>query len=579
MTDEDDFAMVNNSWAFLAVVTIAALASRVALLAEPPIYDEYFHILAADSWLRHNQTSILDGEYSRAALFTKMMAASLYLFGDNSWTNARIFPSLICGVLLVPVVTYWVMANVGKIAATSCAIFLIFWPVGIETSQFARFYSLQGFLFVLGAIALYATFAASGRPDWQRAAFAVISAALFLVALPLQLITAIGLIGAAIWVGLFVGLPALLRKRSHLMTGCVIGAAAVAAFFALNLDESVIRLWRIYQTAPPDWQRDVFYYHRNLRDEYPTFWPLFPFACLVAFARAPRLTAYCALIFGVNVFVLSFGIRNDMKYLYQSFPFFFVVWAIFFQVCFDRLWAFLSGRAREASVQFARGRQFARGAALNASAIAMIVGVVGFAVAANAAFHRSTRLIAGVSDGMLFEEARRAWPEASELIEPWIERDALIVTSHPILAAAFIGDFDVSFNRTHFHDNEKELSEADRAAQPVYVTDMRDGRPVIAKDAALMRLIQCVPVGVAVFPSPVAGSKFERQFFVNARDLPIELTVSQGRNMALIGWRTRRLLDAAACADLPLPKEGGAAKRLEAGETKPVFGPSVAGSR
>jgi len=129
------------------------LLVRLLHLDHTPLYDEMYHVLAAQSWLRDGTLSIGDGLYERGRYFTLLVAGFFRLFGE-ALTVARL-PSAIAGSLMVGVTYSWLSANAGRVPALICAVLLIFSPISIFLSQFARFYALHALSVVLASFAIY----------------------------------------------------------------------------------------------------------------------------------------------------------------------------------------------------------------------------------------------------------------------------------------------------------------------------------------------------------------------------------------------------------------------------------------
>ena len=119
-----------------------------------PRNDELYTLLAARGWLIDGVPRIADGVYDRAQLYTILVAQFLRVFGE-SLAVARL-PSLIAGSLLVVAVFVWTRSVAGNLAAWIAALFVCLSPLTIQMSQYARFYTLFGLLFWLGAVGIYA---------------------------------------------------------------------------------------------------------------------------------------------------------------------------------------------------------------------------------------------------------------------------------------------------------------------------------------------------------------------------------------------------------------------------------------
>ena len=209
---------------WLAPVLLGALALAVRLpgLDNATIFDELYHLLAAQGWLAEGQLRIADGTYNRTSLFTIFLAQWLGVFGE-SVVVARL-PSLIVGVALVVLVFLWTRTVAGTLAAVLAALLLAFDPENVQISQFARFYALHALFFWLGAVGTY-RLVTSPPPALGRAALLTAGVLLcFGVSLYLQVTTLIGLLGVAVWSVLALGLPWLARFSPPARWGIVAGS-------------------------------------------------------------------------------------------------------------------------------------------------------------------------------------------------------------------------------------------------------------------------------------------------------------------------------------------------------------------
>ena len=65
------------------IIFALAVVSRIGLIAYPPIYDELYQMLPAQSFWLRGDFSVLDGVYDRAAIFTRLISFSFDLFGED----------------------------------------------------------------------------------------------------------------------------------------------------------------------------------------------------------------------------------------------------------------------------------------------------------------------------------------------------------------------------------------------------------------------------------------------------------------------------------------------------------------
>ena len=122
--------------AAVCAVFLLALASRVAMIDRPPIYDELYQFLPALSWHAEGTFVVLDGSYDRAYRFTQLVALSMEGLGQQTLTAARFVPSVLPGAAFVAIMFLWGRLAVGLGAGLFTATLMIFWHNGIEVSQY-----------------------------------------------------------------------------------------------------------------------------------------------------------------------------------------------------------------------------------------------------------------------------------------------------------------------------------------------------------------------------------------------------------------------------------------------------------
>ena len=517
-----------NIWwpALLGLISFAlALVTRTGVTGEPLIYDEHYHVLPAQSWLAEGTLRVLDGAYERAAIFTKMVAVSFEIMGNQDPAAARLIPSAIPGALLVTVVFLWTRVVIGSTAGWFVLVFLLLWPNGIEVSQYIRFYALQGLLFVSGALLVYGGLADRAAPRRRALMFAG-AAPLFLLALKLQMLTLIGLGAIGLWVAIVL-LPGWLKAYRWLWIPVIaVGSGIIALLASGLLDEAINRFWTIYRWAPWPHIDDRFFYHRDFRDNYPTFWPLFPLAALVALRAYPRVASFCLVLFTVAFVVQTFGTLKNIRYLYPAMPFFFVLWAAALQALLPKAKDFIQRTAREALSPFIPTASIGAGSTL-VIAISLL-----FLFGANAAFERSINLVRGQPAKVLLGKTRWTWPEAREMAEPWLAKGAIVVTSEEMLAVKWLGDYDVGYNRPRFSEMQFTIA----PDIPPFTDDWRSGRPLIGLFEDMSRIIACEPVGIFITNARWLDSGGALRMAEAAQATGARVTTERRRGMALLAW-------------------------------------------
>lgn len=544
-------------WALL--VFALALVSRIGLISYPPIYDELYQMLPAGSLFQGGDFSVLDGVYDRAANFTRLIAFSFNVFGHDGVVAARLLPVAVPGALLVALVFFWARMTAGIIAGWIAAVFMILWPNGIEVSQYVRFYALHGLFFVIGALALWVALEGRRPLVWRIGAGALALIGL-LCAFDLQIMTGVGVVALGIWVAL-AHLPKWLRAEPRLWWALGLGVViAVGALLSGIFTEKLRWIWMTYNWAPWPALDDKFFYHRDFRDNFPTFWPLFPVAALIALAARPRVAIFCISLYVTSFLIHSFGGLKNIRYLYATMPFFFTIWGVALQAVLPKLWAGLRDAAEAGLAPYAPQRS--TGAMATA---AMIVAAV-FLFAGNAAFERASRMIAGQPANELLGKIRWTWAGAPETLGPWLKEGAVIVTSEEMMAVEWLGDFDLAYNKPRF----SELLYSIGPGTPPFTPDRRTGRPLFGEFEDLARIVACEPVGLFVSNAPWLGSGGALRLAEAVIATGAHFETGRKDGLAYLGWRRPAGPKPADCAAIPLPGEDRAAARIISGARTPA---------
>jgi 4-amino-4-deoxy-L-arabinose transferase-like glycosyltransferase len=461
----------------LPLLLALALSLRVVWLGADVHIDELYHLLAARGWLVEGAPRIGDGLYPRALLFTVVVAWALEALGDTL-TAARL-PSVLAGVLLVVALFLWVRRVAGAPAAWLAGLLLALSPISIELSQLARFYALHALAFWIGALSIWQA-VEPGAGGHARLAWGGLAVGALLLALHLQVVTAIGLAGLCLWLAglaLLAGWPWL---RARPQAGAAIALAlAAAAAVALALAKSTglldeaLRTYRWVPLWAETFQNRVLFYHVQMLNRYPFLWPFTPLLALAAIGRHPRAGTFCATVFATAFVLASFAGMKDERYLAYALPFLFALWAIGIAALYRPL-ADLAG-ATALRVAALAPRLPAR-----ATASALLALCLLFLIAASGA---PARLMLNLHPGLQDGPGRITsdWKGASAALEPWLSRADLLVTSDELAALAWLGHADVLVSTTR-------LSELDRVEG---ARDPRTGVRVISSPASVEALAAC----------------------------------------------------------------------------------------
>lgn len=517
-----------STWSVVLVagmVGLAALALRVGLLGAQPEFDELYHLLAARGWLETGQFRILDGEYTRGAAYTRVVAWLMEATGQTNLEVARLV-SLVPGVLLPVAAFLWTRAVAGWLAGLMVAAFMVAWPQGILEAQILRFYSAHVLLFFLGAISVYGAVASAGPRRWVLAALAL---AFFAMATALQMTTVIGLLGIALWVTVYVVLSLEVSLATRWRIAAALVGAGLVGLGVAQVTGLLERAWAIYRFTPDhsvEVADYVAFYHNSLRQDYETFWPIFPVAVLIGHFANPRLTWFCVSIFATAFVLHSFGAMKANRYLSYAMPFFFTVWGVAIAALVPPALSWLQARGL-------------RGGAL----AAVLACIAGFAVLSNGLAITSAKRALGSGFS-----GRGDWSEVRNLVGDWTDAP-FVATTRELHMAAFFGDYDADLRAWAGW-------EAEYRPDQLFDRDWRTGRMVVRAPEGWDRLLACQRDGLLV----VALDWWRSEEGALLRDLAeahgLTIDTRQERNVVVARWRDPQRIPA-MCDGVPDSRAAG----------------------
>ena len=134
----------------LTLLVLTGLSLRLINLGKPGLaYDESFHVVSAKSMLDTGEPNLPSGEpYTRALLFTRLVAFSFSLLGSNEFA-ARL-PSVIFGTLTIILIFFVGKRMFGTTVGLISAIFLALSPFEIAWARECRMYAMFQFFFLFG---------------------------------------------------------------------------------------------------------------------------------------------------------------------------------------------------------------------------------------------------------------------------------------------------------------------------------------------------------------------------------------------------------------------------------------------
>ena len=444
--------------------------------------DELYHLLAAHSAHVDGTLRLADGQYVRTEYYSRFIGFLFGVFGE-SISVARASSSIITGLFIVAVF-YSLRRMVGIKEALLSAAVLTVLPSTIYLAQFIRFYAMHELAFWLGAIGVFTIFTAR----LSLIPLLVITACtgvLLWLAHYLQVISLIGFVALLFWVFVYLIYQwVFVSKRewletSLLMLSLLLGML-IAVFIVYTGKASV--LWSDFRYAAP-WsienKDNVLFYSRYFRYNFPTFWTLFPMACLVALYHKPKPAFFFISVFCFSIVLFSLGGMKDERYIIHLLPFAVAIWSICFVALLPKLLALISGAL--GAIPWFKGN--------NVIAYFFVVGISGFIVINNQAFPVSFHLL----NGQQYRHEIGDWSLSKEIVSPLVEKADVVLTTNELESQYYFNRFDFNFSRNRLLESGGIKV---KALPEEFSTDKRTGRPVISSMDSLNLVLNCYRKGV-----------------------------------------------------------------------------------
>jgi hypothetical protein len=475
-------------WAASAFLFILSILVRIPDLDQLARFDELYTLLAARGWLSDGVPRIANGIYWRAELYTIFVAGWLKLFGDNL-VVARL-SSVLFGSLLAVAVFLWTNAVAGRAAAWISGLFVALSSLSVEMSQYARFYTFHALAFWLGAVGVYTLTMQSADSARRRAAIALGTVLSLVVALYLQILTLIGIVALAPWLGVallrtFFAQPFFAQRDRRNwqywtvlgVLALVVGLIAAAVLTSAHFSE-LLRRYLFVPLTHVHHQGDFWFYHLHLIERYPTLWPVTPFLALIAVAARPRPSLFALCVFGGAFALVSVGGQKSLRYLFFVLPFLYVVWAIalasLWTVLRDAVLAAAGWVAGHVSTGWQQPVRWG-----------LIAGSFAFLFLANGETARAILRPLGVHLGEGFSAA---WPAAVPELKGLVDGADVVLTSHELHMLYYLDRADIVVTKERLDD----------FAGKDFERDPRTGLPVISRPESLALILDCYRNGVLV---------------------------------------------------------------------------------
>jgi hypothetical protein len=475
----------------VALVAALALSVRLVFLDHTPHEDEINHVLAARALIEDGSRSIAGGPpYDRAWVYTYLVAGMLAVFGD-SLVVARL-PAVAFGSLLIVGLFLWVRAVAGRTGAWVAALLLVFSPVGIEQSQWVRFYTLQALLVFVAAAAAYRLLSPPPLPRAEKLGVMGAACGAILLAVHLQITTAVAVAGLLLWTGLIIGRRQLVRIRDRrarlriVLAAATLAVVLAVAFAYTETAGTILERLRFADMWAEANRYNFRFYHFLLLDQYPALWATFPLAILAALAFRPRAALLCTCMFGIALVFHSVAAWKAERYIFYALPFFFALWGIAIQAALP--WA----RGRVGALLAWSLRRPVSLRSTSAATYAFLIGCALFMAAGSGAASYSYKMLT-VSDAdwrWFLVAPYRGWPDweaAARELEPVAREAEVVLASSEINALWALGRVDLILRRSR---RTAVLSEFERWWKvPV---------PVISTAESLNAVMACNESGLVV---------------------------------------------------------------------------------
>ena len=482
----------------LALFVLALLVRLLGNASMPVHVDEYYHLLAGQSWADDGSLAILDGAYPRARGYTALTGLTFLVFGEAGMFVARL-PALLAGALLVPIMFWWAARNVTLRAALLAALMLCFADIAVEQSQFARFYTLHALLVWLGATATYGALYSSSST--KSALLRLLGAGgCFLTALHLQVTTLIHLAGLGLFVAGFAltrpGVLSFISQRRFRPWLIMAAIAAVSAVVAAALALPLASEFRQTSLWAEEHRNDLLFYARNFLMRMPILTFLALLSVWLTISRRLRTGYFCLALFVIPFIAHSLAGMKSFRYLLYALPFFFVLAAIAADLMLSKLSRLI------ASVLASMDSKGRAAIPLHSRPIFttfLLVLVAFTAIAGNWSFARSLKRIAIDVHRSAMQPATlvssppdEPWSGASRQLRTAIGNPTLLVVADDLRAVHYLGTFDLLINRSRISDISPAVE---------FGRDFRTGRRVVGSGALLAEIAACYPDGAILVPN------------------------------------------------------------------------------
>lgn len=483
-------------WQAIAIFVLALAVRLLGVSSNPVHVDEIYHLLAGRSWAEDGSFRMLDGEYLRGRGFTALVGFAFQLFGRSDLYIARL-PSVFAGALLTSAIFWWLSRQASTRAGWLGALMFCFASYAIVNTQFTRFYALQALAVWLASIATYKALAV---PELKRAAWWVAGTiVLFLIAMHLQVTTAIAMLALTVWAMIDLSSQTRMRNAARqaladrkLRIGTLLSLVVLAGcIFAVS--GSLLHQFRFTpRWAAPD-RNNYLYYFLEFFFSMPMLWLFLPLAGAIALARWPRPALFCIVMTVVPLFLQSLGGMKSSRYVVYAFPFIFALWGMAMAVLLPATWKTLEQGV--ASLQQATACRFPARIASMLVWMLMVI-TVGAAIIAHPIYRTTIKsLVRGAAVGirqpsrLIAAPPDPPWTGQATAVSEAIGKPSVLLVGDDFNAIVYLKDYGLLINTHRVEDIPPKRE---------FVRDPRTGRRAISRPDTVAKVISCYDNGAIV---------------------------------------------------------------------------------
>ena len=460
-----------NRWIALAVATVSLLflpALTYSILHHAPEYDELLHIMSARGINATGLPAIADGFYTRAELYTRLVAW-MTAGKDDELLWGRL-PAVFFGVVLSTLLGYYVTRRAGWLAGLGAAFVFVIAPLTLSAAVMVRFYTAHT-LVVTVMLLLWFELVSYRRSVTVTALMLASSLGLLWLGMQLHELTKISLVSGLAAIVVLISYDQrdrLIRwwKAAPIVAVLLLtGITAVVLYATVTLD--VISLLR---GSVPLWSENkataFSFYISALSVHLPFVWPIFPLLAVLALMDKTRLALFCLVVLGCALIINSLAAQKATRYFYHAFPMICIVWGLGLQ------------KLAELGSTLVQNRINLRPIA----AVLVVLGVLGLCLLSTNEVKRGIKLVLGreIVDESLPVLQEPDWLLARDVVNKELPSIDTVVVTSAVKGLYAFGRYDYELSATVVQET---------VSGEEFGLDPRTGRRVISQPESVLQIM------------------------------------------------------------------------------------------